>query len=339
MFFNLNNQQYYCQYFEKHFSNLLTQNGNQYSKFNPDIAHFNNAKFIGYGFPNCHARKAIINQIFNLKPYYPYSMSLTKKTVTKFPHLIDEFIKITATYNRAVLKDDHGVGAATVYVVKNHHEVLNKIKNNHTFILQQEIVPLLYKGLKFDQRVFLLVVKEDKEYGIYTFQESHIKCAGVKFDSKNKSNLCFATNIKAPKVGKIDDYIIDLEEFLKNYSLEKQNLWKNNVNEVLKEVAKEFLPYVIQQTNAYFKNKKEPKYLWHLYGLDIILNENFKVYLLEFNGKPGVIYDKVMPKHITKINRIMLNRIYDCFLKYWIKNQSANINSDKTIKKLFSQKI
>lgn len=339
MFFNLKNQQYYCQYFQKHYSDLLSRDGHQKGFNNPDIGHYNNAKFIGYGIPDCHARKAIINKIFNLKPYYPYSMPINKQKVIKYPNEINEFIKLTGTFNRAVLKDDHGVGAATVYVVKNHQDILKKIRNNHQFILQQEIVPLLHNGLKFDQRVFLLVVKEDDEYSAYTFKESHIKCAGMKFDSNNKSNVCFATNIKAPKVGKIDDYIIDYDKFIKDYPLETQELWKNNVKDVLGEIAKEFLPYVIQQTKNYYRHKKAPKFLWHLYGLDIILNRDYKVYLLEFNGKPGVIYDTVMPKHITKINRVMLDRIYKCFVKPWINNENNTFEKDETITKLFSIKV
>ena len=143
-------------------------------------------------------------------------------------------------------------------------------------------------------------------------------------------NLNFATNIKAPKNGNIKDYIIDFPIFLKNYRDEKRKLWKENLRKTMIEIAKEFLPFVKKQIH----NKKLPKYLWHLYGLDIIFNNEFKPYLLEFNGKPGVIYDKVMPKHITSINRIMLDRIYERFIKLWLQERNNEHYLDKTITKL-----
>lgn len=335
MYHNLNNEEYYCQFWKKHFSQLFSKYGitKVNHKNNVEIGHYDFATKIAYGFPNCRLNKKIIHDVFKNESYYPKSISFNKNWAHHNSNKISQFIN----NKRTVLKNNFGVGGHTVYPVYSAKDVLTKMNNKDDFILQKEIKPLLHKGLKLDERVFLLVVKEGNKYSGYTFIEEHIKLAGFKFSENGTHMGAFATNIKAPKPngsygGK---YTIDTREFYKNnVNEENQKKWNNQRLHLMKEITKKILPVIAKKTKEYYRNKKEPKYIWHVYGLDLLVDNNYNLYLCEFNGKPGVIYDAVMPKEITAINRVMCDRIFLEFLARWILNLDNRYYNDPTITKL-----
>lgn len=332
MLFNLNNEQYYCQYWRQYYENkFLKFNLTKVNhKNNVQIGHFDFATHIGYGFPNCHLNKKIIHDIFNNETYYPNSISFNKKWALQNTKQINNFIN----NKRSVLKNNFGVGGNTIYAVYNSNDVLNKINEKDYFILQKEIKPLLHNGFKLDERVYLLIVKEDKIYSAYMFTEGHIKLAGFKFQTNGKNMGSFATNIKAPKPkgSNGETYTIDTTQFFqKNVSISNQQKWFQQRLDIMKKITKKILPVISQKTQQYFYNKKEPKYLWHLYGIDLLVDNNYNLFLCEFNGKPGVIYDAVMPKKITTINRKMCDRIFLEFIARWIINLNNRHYNDKTI--------
>lgn len=332
MLFNLRNEQYYCQYWRKHFEDILSKYKltKVNHKNNVEIGHFNFATHIGYGFPNCHLNKKIIHDVYKKEPYYPKSISFNKQWAQQNTQQINKFIN----NRRTVLKNNFGVGGHTVYAVYNSNDVLNKMNNKDDFILQEEIKPLLHNGLKLDERVYLLVVKEDKKYSGYMFTEGHVKLAGFKFQASGTSMGAFATNIKAPKPKGSDggDFTIDTQEFFqKNVSNPNKEKWNQQRLDIMKKITQKILPVIAQRTQQYFRNQKQPKYLWHLYGIDLLVDNNYNLYLCEFNGKPGVIYDAVMPRKITTINRKMCDRIFLEFLARWILNLDNRHYNDKTI--------
>ena len=98
--------------------------------------------------------------------------------------------------------------------------------------------------------------------------------------------------------------------------------------------GKSYIGFDSNWPSRYYQHKKEPRFIWHMYGLDILIDENYEMYLCEFNGKPGVIYDKVMPRKITNINRKMCDRILMEFLLRWMVDLDNRYTNDKTIIKL-----
>ena len=337
MFFNLNNQQYYCQYWKKHFEVLFAKQGLQKTnnRRNVDVGHFNFATKIGYGFPNCHLNKKIIHDVYKNESYYPRSISLTKHWALNNRQAIEQFID----NKRTVLKNDRGVGGHTVYPVYNYSDVMHHLNDKNDFILQEEIKPLLHNGIKLDERVYLLIVKEDTTYSGYIFKEGHVKLAGYKFSDKGKNMGSFATNIKAPKPSNQDggDFTIDTTEFLqKNVSPENQKKWNQQRLNIMKKITEKIIPIIAQRTRQYYSSnhKRSPKYLWHLYGIDLLVDDQYNLKLCEFNGKPGVIYDSVMPRKITTINRKMADRIFIEFLAPWLLNQQNRYTNDATIVKM-----
>lgn len=336
MNYNLSNEEYYCEYWRQHFENKFHNVGliKVPHKNNVLIGHYDFAKKIAYGFPNSHARKKLIHDIFQKESYYPKSISFKKKFLLNDSnhHFINNFFN----NSRKVLKNNNGVGSKTVYVVNNIKQCLQKMNNKDYYILQEEIKPLLHNGHKLDERVYLLCIKEDNVYSSYTFKEGHIKLAGFKFNTE-KGMGSFATNIKAPKPKKSkgEQFTIDTTDFLDKYiSPNRKEKWISQRNHLLEQISKKFLPILVKHTKEYFKNKNEPKYIWHLYGLDILIDENDRQYLCEFNGKPGVIYDAVMPKYITNINRKMCDRIFMEFLLSWMVDSKNRYKNDPTIIKV-----
>lgn len=332
MLFNLENEEYYCKYWRQHYENILTKLGfsKTNKKENVSIGHFDFAKLIGYGFPNCMARKKAIHEIYKNEVYYPKSILINKSWAQDNKKMITNFIG----KSRKVLKNDFGVGSHNVYIVKNYEDCIKKMNDKNYYVLQNEIDPLLYQNKKLDERVYILVIKEKNTYSAYTFKEGHVKLAGYNFDRNSDEMGSFATNIKAPKPSgsKGIDFTIDTENFL-SFIGDKQK-WKNNRLELLKKIAAKFLPYVAKNTEEYFDGYDQPLFLWHLYGIDILIDKKYNMYLCEFNGKPGVVYDDVMPKEITNINRNMCNRIMMRFIAPWITKSKNTHHEDKTITKL-----
>jgi len=332
MLFNLSNEEYYCQFWRKYFENIFEKIGlkKTSNKQNVEIGHYNFATKIAYGFPFSYAKKKFIHLLFKNEPYYPKSILINRKWI------MDNSAKVWAFMNekRKVLKNDNGVGAKNVFVVTTVEECFNRMNHKDYYVLQTEIDPLLHKGFKLDERVYYLTIKEGDLYSGYLFKEGHIKLAGYPFNKNDNSIGCFATNIKAPKPPGSNgaDFTIDTTEFLKEEP--NQNTWIKNRTEIMKKISQIFLPALAQNVKNYYKGKKEPKYIWHLYGVDLLIDKEYNFYLCEFNGKPGVLYETVMPKKITSDNKKMCNRIALNCLAPWIKNNLNNLNNDKTIIKL-----
>lgn len=325
MKFNLNNEEYYCEFWRKHFENIFSEMGFEKVNYknNVEIGHYNFATKIAYGFPNSYAKKKIVHKIFKNESYYPKSMLINKIWANKNQDKIIEFIG----NERKVFKNNNGVGSKEIKLVKSLDDCVKNMNNYDFYILQNEIDPFLYNNLKIDERVYYLVVKEKNTYSGFMMKEGHIKLAGFPFDKNNNSMGSFATNIKAPKPDKENDYTIETKEFLKDNP--NRELWVNNRLNIMKKISEKFLPFVVNNVKNYYKNKKEPDFILHLYGIDILIDNNYNMYLCEFNGKPGVIYETVMPKRITDINKKMCNKIAVHFLLPWIKNKMNTYNGIK----------
>ena len=336
MNFNLSNEQYYCEYWRQHFEKILQKYDltKVRHKNNVEIGHYDFATKIGYGFPNCYLPKYVIHNIFKNEPYYPKSISFDRKWADSHTNEINSFIN----NRRTVLKNNFGVGSKNIFPVYSAADVLAKMNHRDMFVLQEEVRPLLHNGHKLDERVYLLIVKEGAEYSGYLFQEGHVKLAGFKFSSSGTSMGSFATNIKAPKPKGANpmNYTIDTTEFMeKHTSADNWRKWSEKRLEIMKKVTQKIIPFIRQKTTEYYRNRRqEPKFLWHLYGLDLLIDDRYNLHLCEFNGKPGVVYDKVMPREITNINRRMCDRIFLEFIARWIVDMDNRHYNDKTIVKL-----
>ena len=332
MKFNLNNEEYYCKYWKKYFETILSDQ--EYEKVehknNVEIGHYDFATKIGYGFPDSFARKKFVHKLYRGESYYPKSMLINYKWTKENQNTVKDFIG----KSRKILKNNYGVGSKSIYLVNSVDDCLKTMNKKDFYIIQNEIDPLLHNGLKLDERVYYLVVKEQGTFSGYMFKEGHIKLAGFKFDKKSNEMGVFATNIKAPKPNGSDPskFTIDTVKFLDGY--EKSDLWKKNRLEVMEKISEKFLPVIAENTKKYYKGKKEPVFMWHLYGIDLLIDKNYNFYLCEFNGKPGVLFEDVMPKNITELNKNMCDRIAMNFLFPWIDGESNSCVSDKSIVKL-----
>jgi len=334
MNFNLSNEEYYCEYWRQHYENAFSKLGltKVKHKNHVQIGHYDFATKIAYGFPHSYAKKKFVHDLYKNEYYYPKSISFNKESLQRNTEEAQKFFN----GSRKILKNNNGVGSKTVYIVNSVNDCLRIMNSRDYYILQEEIIPLLHNGYKLDERVYLLVVKEDNNYSAYTFEEGHIKLAGFKFNKNSNSMGIFATNIKAPKPNGSNggDFTIDTNEFLSKLPEDIQNKWRNNRLNLMKKIAQKFIPKIKENTKRYYQHKKEPRFIWHMYGLDILIDENYGMYLCEFNGKPGVIYDKVMPRKITNINRKMCDRILMEFLLRWMVDLDNRYTNDKTIIKL-----
>lgn len=76
-------------------------------------------------------------------------------------------------------------------------KIMNKKYRSNFVIIQKYIEkPLLYKGRKFDMRIWVLVTHKMK---VYIFKEGHLKTSSVEFDINVKNSYVHITNYSIQK--------------------------------------------------------------------------------------------------------------------------------------------
>ena len=173
-----------------------------------------------------------------------------------------------------------------------------KIKLNEYIITKYLDNPHLIKGYKYDIRFYGLV-SSIKPLKLYLYNEGYVRLCSEKYNFSYKSidkKYGFITNLSLNKKNK-EKYI-----YPKNIrNLEKSHLWdletlqkyykRNNINynKIFFDVGDIFIKALLtvreKLIQTITENKLEFSNFYHLIGFDIILDDNLKPYLLEFNRR------------------------------------------------------
>ena len=161
--------------------------------------------------------------------------------------------------------------------------------------------PLLYKGRKFDIRIFVLAVSDQKKDGlkVFVFRGGLARLSQYKYNKDSKdlkvhlTNTCFQRQESSIDIEKLHIDIFDMEGI--------------NARKILSDIES-----IVQKLFEVELNPKDYKSSFELFGLDFILDKDQRPLLLEVNSNPGLGQESLSSK---KIKNKMLDRTLEIIYK------------------------
>jgi len=311
--FNLDNREFFGINLKNYFSNQFKKIGYSYTKKDAFISHYSNAQIIGFGFPKSYFEKKEVHLLFKNDIFYPRGIIINNSFLQENKNLVEIFID----NKRKILKKDKGISSEFIYLVNNFEQVKKIVNSTDYYVLQEEIMPLLHLGKKMDERCYIFVVKENDTFTSYFLPYYYLKFTRNNFRTDGLDKDSFITNIKPPNK-KLESETIPTLNFIDEFAYHKKDSWLKQRNDVIKKISDKILPIIAENTSEYYSKRFEPQFLLNIYGIDLLIDDKYKIYLCEINYKTGlpVFYDKKTGKN--EIDYRVLNEINEHFFKRWL---------------------
>ena len=250
--------------------------------------------------------------------------------------LIPEQLNITTNIedNNDIIDNNNSTEKLVTLNNIHNNNIKKKIIKTRMYCTNEIIVqkyldnPLLYKNRKFDIRCFVLL---DSNFNLYFCKEGHLKGSSELYNLNNSNKFIHITNYSLQKnSNKFELYEIgnemsykDFKNYLinENISLDKFDYMINQMKLLIKisfkSVSKKLL-----------KNKKNIL-CFEIFGYDFILDNDFKLWILEINNNPGLsisspVIEKLVPRMMDDAFRLTLDKVFNT--KY--SNECIDINGE-----------
>ena len=265
----------------------------------------NKYQFIGQ-FPPENTYKDGINKFYNkLKGKFPNEFNYIPETFM-WPDQKDDinkkFINYTYDPNDVWLfkpsRDSFGNG---IKIIESYNTIKKSIYNY--FLVSRYIMnPMLIKNKKFDVRAYVLVTGMNP-LKIYFYKDGYLKIPVKDFtlDYKYINDMCvhITTSDVNLKCFKGKEYIYDTDIYDENsnfwsYMFFERYCNKNGINYtyIIEQMKDIFIKTFISLNSDFIKLIKEKhlkdRNLFQLYGFDLLIDNNYKVFLLELNRNPSM---------------------------------------------------
>jgi hypothetical protein len=285
------------------------------------VANYRYNRKISYGFPVAKNHFIIAKKILKkvAKEYELQYIFFEKNDMEKLKNI--DFIEPTSIY---YLRNGEGKRELFNYNLININTV-NKLINDKykdaeddtQFILEKSIKNLLFfKGNSFELRTFILIVQLDKK--IYTFLYP-LLIANFGVDNINMGEFLDFLEIGFENNSNINSY---------NPFLEKIYRLVNKTADTIANICKlSNYIYKLEHEKKY-KNSKKSMMQYHLYALDIIVNEDKEPFLIDIISNPIYNIHKEESKTIREKNR-MFSDLLDNFILYFAKFNKINYDNSK----------
>jgi hypothetical protein len=191
--------------------------------------------------------------------------------------------------------------ARGIQILENYTEIQkSKFKN---FLISRYIMnPMLIRNKKFDMRAYVLVTGMDplKIYFYkdgyvkipvkdYTLDHQFIKDGCIHITTSDTNLVCFNG-----KEYKYDTDIYDEPSNFWSYLFFERycNRYGINYTDIMEQMKDIFVKTFISLNSEFIRLMKNKNYqdrnLYQIYGLDLLIDSNYKVYLLELNRNPSM---------------------------------------------------
>ena len=214
-------------------------------------------------------------------------------------------------------------------------------KNSYgKWIIQKYIErPLLYKGRKFDIRIWVLLTGRRD---IFICKQGYIRTSSEFFNLTSMQNYVHLTNNclqqNNPNYNRYEPgNTLSFSEFISNLDIEYNNKLLNHFDEIILQRVTDL---IIDSILSVKKNslKKHNSFCFEFLGYDFILDEDLRVWLIEINsnpylGTPNKYIENILPKVISEL----LSLILDPYYPSNIINQEIN-ESSKLFKLIYCEK-
>lgn len=185
-----------------------------------------------------------------------------------------------------------------IEVYNNYQKIIDKVENKRKiqWVVQKYIEnPLLVKRRKFDIRQWVIIT-DWNPLTIWFYEDSYVRFAAVDYnelDFENKyihlTNNCVSSKMKEQEGSyKEDEFFTENlwhSDTFRDYLHEKEgyDVWTEKVKPMIKDVTL----WSISSAQDMIENRKGSV---ELYGMDLMLDEDYNVWLLEINASPSQEY-------------------------------------------------
>jgi len=285
------------------------------------VANYRYNRKISYGFPITKNHFIIIKKMLKkvAKEHELQYIFFEKNDVEKLRNI--DFIEPTSIY---YLRNGEGKRELFNYNLTNINTV-NKLINDKykdaeddtQFILEKSVKNLLFfKGNSFEFRTFILIIQIDKK--IYTFLYP-LLIGHFGVDNINMSELLDFLEIGFENNSNINSY---------NPFLEKIYRLLNKTANCIANICK-ISNYIYKlEHEKKFKKSKKTMMQYHLYALDIMVNEDKEPFLIDIISNPVYNIHKEESKTIREKNK-MFNDLLENFIIYFAKFDKINYDNSK----------
>ena len=242
---------------------------------------------------------------YKLRLKFPNEYNYIPETYL-WPEQSDEIKKkfINYTYNETDVwlfkpsRDSFGNG---VEIINNYTHTKNSLYYN--FLISRYIMnPMLIKNKKFDVRAYVLVTGMNP-LKIYFYKDGYLKIPVKNFTLNYKyiKDVCVHITTSDPNINcykkkeyKYDTNIYDENSNFWSYMFFERycNKYGINYTYIMEQMKDIFIKTFISLNSDFIHlikdNNLHDRNLFQLYGFDLLIDNNYKVYLLELNRNPSM---------------------------------------------------
>ncbi|CDW80379.1 ttl domain containing protein [Stylonychia lemnae] len=184
------------------------------------------------------------------------------------------------------------------------------------FVIQKYVErPLLFKGRKFDVRVWALINYDQKCYVFKTSCENY----NLSNDNLDKIYVHLTNNAiqkYSDNYGKFEDgnqiSLLELSSFLATQDCNTEDMNGYEIKNNLESQHKELIISSLQSVKS---KLKFTKYTFELVGYDFIIDENLKSYIIEVNTNPCIeessqLLKMLLPRMIDDMFKLTIDQVF-----------------------------
>ena len=293
---------------------------------------FNNLQNFIFEYESLYTLKYKIKKFYNF--YFPFEDRLGSKTpisiptthydgkniwLVKAPDLNrGRCIKVTSSCEkvRKYIKSFYeGILKGYSEDKENDEDAIYKRYKSNLIIVQKYIEkPLLYRGRKFDIRIWVLLTHKGE---VLMFKEGHLKACSESYSLDNNNQFCHITNYSLQKHSEnFSKYEyaneISYKQFIEclNKSGKDETVFKQIINR-MKELIEISMNCVGNRLRTHKKSLS-----FQIFGYDFIIDQNYKPWILEINYNPGLqisskVIENIVPRMIDDAFRITIDSIFE----------------------------
>lgn len=233
-------------------------------------------------------------------------------------------------------------------------EIRAEIKSNphprtgqHTYIIQQYIErPLLIHKRKFDIRCYALVTSIDGVLQAYFYNEGYLRTASKEYNKKNLANkFIHLTNDAIQKRG--EDYgkyengnkltYSEFQRYIETYHSDSNINFFTHILPNIKSIIRHTILSVFLKIDP-----KKRLHTFEILGYDFLIDEDFKVWLIEANTNPCLELSspslaRIIPAMVENSFRIAVDQIFPEPLSS--KRASTELLPENRFELIFSEYI
>ena len=237
------------------------------------------------------------------------------------PEQLDTFLKCDnndSIYNNEKLLTLNNYMNSTNYNINSNPKkkfIRSRIYSSNEIIVQKYLDnPLLYKNRKFDIRCFVLL---DSNFNLFFCREGHLKGSSELYNLNNANKYIHITNHSLQKnSNNFELYEIGNEMSYKDFKnylvaekipLEKFDYMINQMKSLIKISFKSVSKKLLKESNVL---------CFEIFGYDFILDNDFKLWILEINNNPGLsisspVIEKLVPRMMDDAFRLTIDKVFN----------------------------